>query len=315
MAKMTMSELQAFTKTYVAAAKQAGTWTASTDNLLKLQDKIGKQITLDGTFQDKLPELSGDELPLGKTIEEWFIDLTLPSAFDATGADNDKPAYPTVEDVAYCYTLGRKKIKTTVPYDNVERAALSADDAASMTGKIMERLQNSESLYEYNLKKQLLANMVDKAVAANATEVVALPNTTENAEKAIIAIKSAVEDASFAHEGDSLTAGALIGASVELVLYVKKGFMPQVEVNAFAGAFNKADLAIPASIKVVDDIPSTDAKVWGVLVDPRGIKLHPGYKAMRSHENADGDFINYVLHSEFTGFISKYTFVRVFKTE
>ena len=313
MAKMTMSELEQFTKTYVAAAKQAGTWTASTDNLLKLQDKIGKQITLDGTFQDKLPELSGDELPLGKTIEEWFIDLTLPSAFDATGADNDKPAYPTVEDVAYCYTLGRKKIKTTVPYDNVERAALSADDAASMTGKIMERLQNSESLYEYNLKKQLLANMVDKA-AANAT-VVALPNTTENAEKAIIAIKSAVEDASFAHEGDSLTAGALIGASPELVLYVKKGFMPQVEVNAFAGAFNKADLAIPASIKVVDDIPSTDTKVWGVLVDPRGIKLHPGYKAMRSHENADGDFINYVLHTEFTGFISKYTFVRVFKTE
>ena len=313
MAKMTIEGLKTFVKTYVDSTKQAGAWVSSTDNLLKLQDKIGKQITLDGTFQDKLPELSGDELPLGKTIEEWFIDLTLPSAFDATGADNGKPAYPSVEDVAYCYTLGRKKIKTTVPYDNVERAALSAEGAADMTGKIMERLQNSESLYEYNLKKQLLANMVDKA-AANAT-VVALPNTTENAEKAIIAIKSAVEDASFAHEGDSLTAGALIGASPELVLYVKKGFMPQVEVNAFAGAFNKADLAIPASIKVVDDIPSTDTKVWGILVDPRGIKLHPGYKAMRSHENADGDFINYVLHTEFTGFISKYTFVRVFKTE
>lgn len=313
MAKMTIEGLETFVKTYVAAGKQAGAWVSSTDNLLKLQDKIGKQITLDGSFQDKLPELSGDELPLGKTIEEWMIDLTLPTDFDATGADNDKPAYPTVEDVAYSYTLGRKKIKTSVPYDNVERAALTAEGAATMTGKIMERIQNSQSLYEYNLKKQLLANMVDKA-AGNAT-VVALPNTTENAEKAIIAIKSAVEDASFAHEGDSLTAGALIGASPELVLYVKKGFMPQVEVNAFAGAFNKADLAIPATIKVVDDIPCTDAKVWGVLIDPRGVKLHTGYKAMRSHENADGDFVNYTLHSEFTGFISKYTFVRVFKTE
>ena len=313
MAKMTIEGLETFVKTYVDKTKQAGAWVSSTDNLLKLQDKIGKQITLDGSFQDKLPELSGDELPLGKTIEEWMVDLTLPSAFDPTGADNDKPAYPTVEDVAYSYTLGRKKIKTSVPYDNVERAALTAEGAATMTGKIMERIQNSQSLYEYNLKKQLLANMVDKA-AGNAT-VVALPNTTENAEKAIIAIKSAVEDASFAHEGDSLTAGALIGASPELVLYVKKGFMPQVEVNAFAGAFNKADLAIPATIKVVDDIPCTDTKVWGVLIDPRGVKLHTGYKAMRSHENADGDFVNYTLHSEFTGFISKYTFVRVFKTE
>lgn len=313
MAKMTIEGLETFVKTYVDKTKQAGAWVSSTDNLLKLQDKIGKQITLDGSFQDKLPELSGDELPLGKTCEEFMIGLTMPSDFDPTGADNDKPAYPSVEDVAYCYTLGRKKIKTSVPYDNVERAALTAEGAATMTGKIMERIQNSQSLYEYNLKKQLLANMVDKA-AGNAT-VVALPNTTENAEKAIIAIKSAVEDASFAHEGDSLTAGALIGASPELVLYVKKGFMPQVEVNAFAGAFNKADLAIPATIKVVDDIPCTDTKVWGVLIDPRGVKLHTGYKAMRSHENADGDFVNYTLHSEFTGFISKYTFVRVFKTE
>ena len=312
MAKMTIQGLETFVKTYVDQTKQAGAWVSSTDNLLKLQDKIGKQITLDGSFQDKLPELSGDDLPLGKSTEEYLISLTMPSEFDPTGKDNDSPAYPTVEDVAYCYTLGRKKIKTSVPYDNVERAALTAEGAAEMTGKIMERIQNSESLYEYNLKKQLLANMVDKA-AGNAT-VVALPNTTENAEKAIIAIKSAVEDASFAHEGDSLTPGALIGASPELVLYVKKGFMPQVEVNAFAGAFNKADLAIPATIKVVDDIPCTDTKVWGLLIDPRGVKLHTGYKAMRSHENADGDFVNYTLHSEFTGFISKYTFVRVFKT-
>lgn len=313
MAKMTIEGLKTFVKTYVDKTKQAGAWVSSTDNLLKLQDKVGKQITLDGSFQDKLPELSGDSLPLGKTIEEWFVDLTLPTDFDATGKDNDSPAYPSVEDVAYCYTLGRKKIKTSEPYDNVERAALTPEDAANMTGKIMERIQNSESLYEYNLKKQLLANMADKA-AANA-KVVALPNTTENAENAIIALKEAVEDASFAHEGDSLTSTALIGASPELVLYVKKGFMPSVEVKAFAGAFQKEELAIPCTIKVVDDIPCTDTKVWGVMVDPRGIKLHTGYKAMRSHENADGDFINYVLHTEFTGFISKYTFVRVFKTE
>ena len=313
MAKMTIEGLKTFVKTYVDKTKQAGAWVSSTDNLLKLQDKVGKQITLDGSFQDKLPELSGDSLPLGKTIEEWFVDLTLPTDFDATGKDNDKPAYPSIEDVAYCYTLGRKKIKTSEPYDNVERAALTPEDAANMTGKIMERIQNSESLYEFNLKKQLLANMVDKA-AGNA-KVVALPNTTENAENAIIALKEAVEDASFAHEGDSLTSTALIGASPELVLYVKKGFMPSVEVKAFAGAFQKEELAIPCTIKVVDDIPCTDTKVWGVMVDPRGIKLHTGYKAMRSHENADGDFINYVLHTEFTGFISKYTFVRVFKTE
>ena len=70
MAKMTMKDLESFVKSYVAAGKQAGAWVSTTDNLLKLQDKVGKQITLDGSFQDRLPEMSGDSLPLGKTIEE-----------------------------------------------------------------------------------------------------------------------------------------------------------------------------------------------------------------------------------------------------
>lgn len=126
MAKMTIAGLQTLAKSYVDAAKQAGAWTASTNNLYQAIDKIGKMVMLDGEYIDKLPELDGEELPLGKTIEEYFIDLTLPEAYstiDAEGAKDTAPALPSVEECAYSYSLGREKIKTTVPYDNVERAA------------------------------------------------------------------------------------------------------------------------------------------------------------------------------------------------
>ena len=81
----------------------------------------------------------------------------------------------------------------------------------------------------------------------------------------------------------------------------------------------KADeLAMPAEIKVVDDFGTvtgqTDSKkVYAVLVDERGLKLHNGYMASRYKENADGDFVNYVRHFEDTAFISKSTFIRVFE--
>lgn len=68
--KMTISGLATAMATYVAATKQAGAWSGSTDNFVGLLDKIGKQITIDGGFYDKLPELDGEELPLGKTVEE-----------------------------------------------------------------------------------------------------------------------------------------------------------------------------------------------------------------------------------------------------
>ena len=314
---MTINGLVALAKSYVAAAKQAGTWNATTDNLYTAVDKIGKMVMLDGQFIDKLPELDGDELPLGKTIEEYFIDLTLPEAYtdiNTEGAKNEVPALPSIEECAYNYTLGREKIKTTVPYDNVERAALNQNDAANMIAKILERLGNSYEMFKFQAKKQLLGNAADKAVAANLVSTIAVPTDTTTGEAFIKAIKEEVEAASFAHEGG--LNGALIGAAPELVLYIKKGVMPSIEVDTMAGAFNEARLAIPARVKVVDDFGTmTNTNVFALLVDPRGIKLHRGYHAIRTATNADGDFVNYVDHSEHTGFISKNVYIKAFKAQ
>lgn len=317
MAKITISALKSFVASYVDASKQAGTWSATQSNFAGLQDKIGKQLTLDGLFNDKLPELDGDALPLGKTIEEYFIDLTLPEAFTGNnsteGAKDIVPAIPSVEAVAYSYTLGRKKIKTTMPYGNFERGMLSSEGVANMSADIMVKLQNSKDLYKYAIKKQLIGNMIDKAVTASCDEELAQPVDTETSEAFIKAVKNCAEDASFAHEGDSLS-GALIGATPKLRLYIKKGIMSAVEVDALAGAFNQEKLAMPVDIKVVDDFGTVTATgAYAVLVDERGVKLHEGYNATRTSENADGDFVNFVNHTEYTGYISKYCYVHVFK--
>ena len=317
MAKMTISGLQTLAKTYVAAAKQAGAWNSTTDNLYSAVDKIGKMVMLDGSFIDKLPELDGDELPLGKTIEEYFIDLTLPEAYStitAEGAKDNTPALPSVEACSYSYTLGRTKVKTTVPYDNVERSARSVEDASNMITKILERLNNSYQMFKFASKKQLLGNAADKAVTAGLVTTIAVPNDTTTGEAFIKQVKSDVETASFAHQGG--LNGALIGATPELILYVKKGIIPSLEVDTLAGAFNEDRLAIPAKVKVVDDFGTmTNSTVYAILVDPRGVKLHRDYHAIRESGNADGDFINYVDHSEHTGFISKNVFIKAYKAQ
>ena len=317
MAKLTINGLQTLAQTYVAAAKQAGAWNASTDNMYGAIDKIGKMVMLDGLFIDKLPELDGEELPLGKTIEEYFIDLTLPEAYSnitAEGAKDVVPALPTVEQCAYSYSLGREKIKTTVPYDNVERAANTVGDASNMIAKVLERLGNSYEMFKFASKKQLIGNAADKAVTAGLVTTIAIPTNTATGEAFIKQVKEDVETASFPNEGGLNK--SLIGSAPSLMLYVKKGVMPSLEVDTLAGAFNEGRLAIPAQVKVVDDFGiMTDTKVWAVLVDPRGIKLHRDYHAIRQSENADGDFINYVDHSEHTGFISKNVFIKAYKAQ
>lgn len=315
MAKLTIDGLKTLAKNYVAASKQAGAWTASQNNLYQAIDKIGKMVMLDGSFIDKLPELDGDELPLGKTIEEYFIDLVLPESYAGIATEGAKdltPALPSVEACSYSYSLGREKIKTTVPYDNIERAARTEEDASNMIAKILQRLNNSYELFKFAAKKQLLGNAADKAVAAGLVTTIAKPADTATGEAFIKQIKEDVETASFAGTGGLNQ--AVIGAAPELVLYVKKGVMPSVEVDTLAGAFNEGRLAIPATVKVVDDFGTmTNTGVYAILVDPRGIKLHRGYHAIRESVNADGDFVNYVDHSEHTGFISKNVFIKAYK--
>ena len=320
MAKMTLNGLNSFVATYVGAAKQAGACDGTTNNILGLMDKIGKQITIDGSFEDKLPELDGEDLPYGKTIEEWFVDLILPEDYtipqdgQTYGVEYKKPS---VEQASYCYTLGRRKLATSRPYDDYERAALGATEAANFSTKIVERLYNSESLYKYAQKKQLLANMIAKAEAATnkatLVQTIAAPADTNTAEAFIKQIKEDVETAGFANEGHNL-GNCLIGAAPEMTLFIKKGVMPTIEVDALAGAFNRGDLAIPAKIKVIDDFGNNNTGVYAMLVDTRGVKLHNGYRAIRTDERGGEDFVTFTLHSENTGFISKYTFVKVYKS-
>ena len=320
--RMSLEKLREFATAYVNAQKQAGAWSESRDNLYKALDKIGLMITLNGRYEDKLPELDGTELPLGKTIEEYFLDLTNPENFDFenSGENALKPYLPSVGEVSYSYTLGRKIIPTTIAYNNVERAAINAEAAGDMIANISAKLASSYKMYTFSCKKQLLGNLAAKAKSAGLYEKITAVTDTKTGGDFIKKVKTDIEGAMFANvncignDGLEDNEKHLIGGAEasDLVLYVKKSVMPVIEVDVEAGAFNGTKVALPVRIKVVDDFGS-NKNVTAMLVDTRGVKLHRGYHAVRTQENAYGDFTNIFDHSEHTGFISKYTFVKVYE--
>lgn len=326
MAKMTEAQLSTFTAGYVDALKQAGTYVSSANNLYGLVDKIGKQVTLEGDFKDELPELNGDNLENGKTIEETLIDLVMPTVYGTDGTMSETnattegaydltPAYPSIEDASYSYSLGRIKAKTTRPYNYIENGCNDSAFAGKLVASINKSLTVSMVETKNAIKRQLLGRVIDKAVAAGLKATVALPVDEETSEAFITQVKNDVEEASFSGEGKSLS-GAYIGAAPTLTLFVKKGVMPTVQVKALAGAIQLEQLAIPATIKVVKDFGTLteDANVWALLADTRGIKLHNSYKAIRVTENGDGDFINFIEHDEDTAFISKHVNFKAYTT-
>lgn len=314
MAKLTLGELQTFVKSYVAAAKQAGTWQATTDNMVGLIDKIGKIVTVADTFSDPLNgRLEGENLDYGFTIEEWYANLAAPQDYDPTGANTLAPHNLTFEDCAYSTTLGRKVIAVTKKYDDIERAVNSANDAANITAKIMQRLTDSYQMYRFAIKKQLLGNVIDKAEAAGLSQVVAKPVDTQTGEAFIKAVKNEIEKSKFPTENTSLSK-TLIAPAPRLTLYIKKGIESVLSVDTKAGAFNPSELGLDCDVVVVDDFGENGvAGAYAMLVDERGIKLHKDYEAIRDQENAEADYVNFFMHSEHTAYISKFTYMEVFK--
>ena len=181
---LTLTQLQEVVKEYLKTANIANTSFVEThDNIVGLLDKIGKIFTLETSFTDKLEELNGEDLPFGKTIEEWFQDLVAPFDYDRDeeGQKALKWYSPTYRPITYSYTIGRKVIPISIPNNDIERAVNNDAQLGNILTTETQRVEQTRGQLEYSLKRELLGrvaditiNMVNDATAytANSTALV-----------------------------------------------------------------------------------------------------------------------------------------------
>ena len=170
MPRATLKEIEAIVASYVTSNTVGGVFTLTKNNLAGLIDKIAKTFQIDGLFNDKLPELDGEELPYGKTVEEYFQDLCAVLAYEdgkvtpsnsVTGAL--QPYYPEYRPAAYSQSLGRKVIPTTIKYDEYERAFNDGAAYETCVNTITKRLYDTFAMFKYNVKKDICGLAAKKA--------------------------------------------------------------------------------------------------------------------------------------------------------
>lgn len=369
--KFSNAQLKAAIASYVNEQKlSVDTYEITRDNIVGLVDKIAKIFTLDTSYVDKLAIFDGESFSMAKDIEEWQQDLILPEEYDPTGSNALAPSDPSYRPPFYSKTLGKKVFPTTIRNNNIERAVHFVEQFESIVAMESKRLFDSEAMFRYATKRQILGDMIAKAEevysttktftantkydvgeqlrsAASGTGIkygivvkpiavatalanwaaaiaggyvieqdliteVAEPSDTSSSEAFIKQLKKDVEIASDYSEGHSLS-GNTLGATEDLILVVKQGVMPTLEVDAMAGAYHLDKIGLPAVAVVVKDFGSSDTDTIAVLCDRRSIRLHNTYRAVRENMNGKGDFLNLFLHTENTAHYSRNTFLKVYK--
>lgn len=149
-------------------------------------------------------------------------------------------------------------------------------------------------------------------IKLNLVSELAKPVDTSTGEAFIKSVKGFVEQAQDLSEGNSLNGNSL-GAVEGLVLIVKQSVLPSLEVETWAGAFHQEMVSLPAETIVVKDFGSADEKVYAMLVDARGMRLHPTFNGTYENLNGEGAFLNIFRHTEDTAWLSRNAFVHFWK--
>ena len=302
-------------KTFVAGvlqdakiAESAENFTAVINDTTGLVEKCMDQICLNQLFTDKLPELDGDEKEFGAYVEEYGMGLLVPKAATklVDGQSYGVPYYaPVVQGTFHSWKLPEYIVAGSTSYNKYKSSMKSPGAYASFVSNVLKQMIDSYNQARYEEKKELLSWAANNVATKT---VIAKPISTETGEAFIKKVKDIAEEASFARD---ITVGAktiTLGAAEGLTLYLNKGIMSSLEVDTLAGAFNKEDLAMPVTIKVVDfgaNGMGTN-KAYGLIVDNRAIKLFPNRNTVGEDVNAYHDFVTVSRHVIDTPFVSKF---------
>lgn len=302
-------------KTFVAGvlqdakiAESAENFTAVINDTTGLVEKCMDQICLNQLFTDKLPELDGDEKEFGAYVEEYGMGLLVPKAATnlVDGQSYGVPYYaPAVQGTFHSWKLPEYIVAGSTSYNKYKSSMKSPDAYSSFVSNVLKQMIDSYNQARYEEKKELLSWAANNVATKT---VIAKPISTETGEAFIKKVKDIAEEASFARD---ITVGAktiTLGAAEGLTLYLNKGIMSSLQVDTLAGAFNKEDLAMPVTIKIVDfgaNGMGTN-KAYGLIVDNRAIKLFPNRNTVGEDVNAYHDFVTISRHVIDTPFVSKF---------
>ena len=330
MAAPSLSDIKTLVTAVLAAdhISQDDPFVAETDDITGLVIKIGKQFMLSSNFESDLPELEGDRLEFGSTIEEYYVKLAAIAAFKPTPgtlheninvggtdiweSDIGKPSRPDFADVVYSYELAKYQAAQTVDYNKIEHAMIGQNEFSKLIADITKSLYDTIAIYKYMIKKQLLGRAIDligvEGDGGNAQRVkINAPTDTSSGEAFVKSVKSYVNKFTKIHDEYNLLKVPVKSQLEDIVLYILEGYEEVIDVGVLAGAFNVGKVSIPVTVKTVEDFGTlaVNTLAYALLVDTRGVKVHTLHETASQEDIGRSEFITYFLNYQPVCHISK----------
>lgn len=259
-----------------------------------LFNKIGKTTLESKLFKNKLARFKSGEILTQQDVEEIFVEMgKAPEAYDPDGKTALARRTPADVKVVY-HRMNRRDCYATslgdIDFVRVFRSEATHD--AFVTAQI-NAIYSRANHDEWVQMKNVLASFdgyFDYGVPAISN------GTAEAGAKAFVkTLRKAVQDVSFASDKFN-KAGVMTWCDPsDLVLFVNKDVLAEVDVEVLAKAFNLGKTDIQTMVVPMDDFGSL-SDTYGLLVDKDFFRVYDTLSRMEPQRNAQGLFTNYFYH-------------------
>ena len=257
--------------------------------------KIGKTMIESKLFKNRLARFKSGVIVDQQDVEEIFVEMA-----KAEGSYNPEGPNPlgrreTVQDKVVYHRMNRQDVYVVsigdIDFVRVFRSEATLD--AYITKKI-NALYSGANKDEFLVMKNLLATY--DGYFDYQIPVFSGDNNAEAAKSFVKTLRKAVMDLTLDSSTEYNKAGVETWSEVkDLVLFVHKDILAEVDVEVLSKAFNMGKTDIQVEVVPMNDFGELDM-TYGLLVDKDWFRVWDTLSHIEPQRNAHGLFTNYFYH-------------------
>lgn len=265
------------------------------DFITTLVDRIGLVVVSKTLLSNPLKRFKKGQLPMGRTIEEIFVDITQEKLFDQETAEEEvfKREIPDVKTLFH--EVNRKGFyKQTISQEQLGQAFTSWSAFENFLSQVIRTIHNSSEIDEYKYMKMLMDNyyakglftivpIIDPVDGASATQFIKQVRAT--ASKMTLPMGSRNFNAMAVHTRTD---------QENLHIFIDADLDATTDVEVLAKAFNMDKSNFLGNRTVIDGFASTGLKA--VMVDEQFFMVYDKLMKSETIRNPQGLYWNQFFH-------------------
>lgn len=263
---------------------------------VSLATRIGRTIAHKNILKNKLSSFKMDNMRLGYTLEEFFVDAAKEHGYDQSLAEEEQFKRELPDIKTAFYTVNRKAFyKQTITDDDLRSYFVTWDGVSQLIAEIVNALYNGDNRDEYNYMKSALVSHYEngymKIVSASK---VADEATAKDLARAITEYCAYLTEPSNGYNAMGVTKQ---NDYDDLYIVLNAQSYAYLNIDWLAQTFQLPVAEFKAHVLLVPTLPKTaQGEIQAMIVDKEFFRVFDQKYSVTTKYNGEGLYWNYWLH-------------------